>query len=46
MDPHITLAKCSEMATYSRECDALTYRAIRNTLYCLQKTDRGMSKDF
>ena len=34
------------MATYQLECDALTFETIRNTLYCVQKIDREMGRDF
>ena len=50
MDPHyqigsLNLAKCPELATYQLECEALTYRAIGNTLYCMWQIDRGMGRD-
>ena len=37
IDPHMKdwVSKCLETATYQLECDALTYRAIRVTLYCV-----------
>ena len=40
MDPHIAdwaTKPCPEMTTYQLECDAVTYRAIRNTLLCVVK---------
>ena len=51
-DPHLTdwITKPSqvprefELATYQFECDALTYRAIHNTLYCIWRSDRGMGR--
>ena len=52
MDPHITdwVTKPIEVtwtvATYQLECDALTYRAIYKTLYCVWQSDRAMGRDF
>ena len=33
----LNLANCPDLATYHSECDALTYRAMRNTLYCMSQ---------
>ena len=51
MDSHIAdwvakLSQGKEMVTFHLECDALTCRAIRNTLYCVWQSDRGMGRDF
>ena len=50
MDPHETewslnLAKCPELVNYQLKCDALTYRVIFNTLYCMWWSDTGISEE-
>ena len=34
------------MAIYKIECDALIYRAICNTLYCVWQSERKIGEDF
>ena len=51
MDANITdwplnQVKSPEMAIYQIECDALTFRAIRNTLYYVWQSHRRIKRDF